>query len=365
MDPFLQESPLSSSVQTSADVPLPSIEPHEAQDSSGRGAAEEDEGRIPRGFSPDYEPSPKAVIRKVDPEPTGPRPAATPTRQTGGTPVDSPPKSFLKDNSDSEDSPVRQRKPPRSETREKGLKPEPRPDGRSRSPSPAVSKSRSVPNLNREARLSAREGPKLTLLTDRRDSHTLGLTPETGGGVAYKHSVPSLRIDSAEPSPRGMGTGESISHSAKSIDEPEVVVGDPTEDDRQKAQGIYDGNEEFIQKDRAAAWMGEEGIVRQRTLRAYMELYDFEGQSAVASLRQVCQRLLLRAETQQVDRILVAFSKRWCDCNSNHGFKSMGKSSRARLRRHPLIILQTLFTPFAIRLFCSTPISTWPTSTTR
>jgi hypothetical protein len=199
-----------------------------------------------------------------------------------------------------------------------------------------VSKSRSVPNLNRESRLSARGEPKLTVLTttDRRDSHTLGLMPEIGGGgggggVAYKHSVPSLRIDSAEPSPRGMGTGgESVSQSAKSIDEPEVVVGDPTEDDRQKAQRIYDGNEEFIQKDRAAAWMGEEGIVRQRTLRAYMELYDFEGQSAVTSLRQVCQRLLLRAETQQVDRILVAFSKRWCDCNSNHGFKSIGEFIR-------------------------------------
>lgn len=334
MDPFLQESPLSSSVQTSADIPLPSIEPHDAQENPARSPAEEEENRIPRGFSPDYEPSPKAVIRKVDPEPTGPRPAATPTRQPTGTPIDSPPKSFLKDDSDGEDSPVRPRKPPREE---KGLKPEPRPDGRSRSPSPAVSKSRSVPNLNRESRLSARGGePKLTLLTtttDRRDSNTLGLAPEIGGGgggggVAYKHSVPSLRIDSAEPSPRGLGGtggGESVSQSAKSIDEPEVVVGDPTEDDRQKAQRIYEGNEEFIQKDRAAAWMGEEGIVRQRTLRAYMELYDFEGQSAVASLRQVCQRLLLRAETQQVDRILVAFSKRWCDCNANHGFKSIGE----------------------------------------
>jgi Sec7-like guanine-nucleotide exchange factor len=141
----------------------------------------------------------------------------------------------------------------------------------------------------------------------------------------YKHSVPSLRIDSAEPSPQGMGTGESIGQSAKSIDEPDVVVGDPTEDDRQKAQKIYEGSEDFIQKDRAAAWMGEEGIVRQRTLRAYMELYDFESQSVVASLRQVCHRLLLRAETQQVDRILVAFSKRWCECNPSHGFKSAGK----------------------------------------
>ncbi|KAJ4291587.1 hypothetical protein N0V88_006186 [Collariella sp. IMI 366227] len=309
MDPFLQSIPGSSTAQTSADTPLPSVErPDERyQSTPKRAPPDEDETRV-RGFSPEYEPSPKAVIRKVEPEP-GSRPVATPT--VG---------SFLRDNSDSEDSPVRKRKTPRSEPRDKNLRPSPQPDGR-RSPSPVVSKSKSVPNLNRareEARRSTRQDSKRSpsARNDKRDSNTLGLPIETGESM-YKHSVPSLRIDSAEPSP-----GESAKHSSKSIDEPEIVVGDPTEDDRQKAQKIFEGNEDFIQKDRAAAWMGEEGIVRQRTLRAYMELYDFEGQSIVASLRQVCQRLLLRAETQQVDRILVAFSKRWCDCNPNHGFKS-------------------------------------------
>ncbi|KAK4240721.1 hypothetical protein C8A03DRAFT_41738 [Achaetomium macrosporum] len=333
MDPFLQGSPTSSVAQTPADTPLPSVEaPYDAHQDKAtrRDAAEDDEGRAPRGFSPDYEPSPNAVIRKVDPENTasGPRPAATPSRQTKEFSAGSPLESFLRDNSDSEDSPVRKRKTPRSEPREKNLRPGPHPDGPKRSPSPVVSKSKSVPNLNRaslEARLSARPEAKRSTSDrdDRRDSNTLGLPAESGNQVMHKHSVPSLRIDSAEPSPQGMGTNESINRSAKSIDEPEIVVGDPTEDDRQKAQKIFDGNEDFIQKDRAAAWMGEEGIVRQRTLRAYMELYDFENQSIVASLRQVCQRLLLRAETQQVDRILVAFSKRWCDCNPNHGFKSI------------------------------------------
>ncbi|KAL2262342.1 hypothetical protein VTK26DRAFT_1615 [Humicola hyalothermophila] len=329
MDPFLQGSPASTSAQTPADVPLPSVEvsrDHSQQDGTGsRPAVEDEDGRV-RGFSPDYEPSPKAVIRKVDPEPSGARPITTPVRQPLGTPVDSPPKSFLRDNSDSEDSPVRQRKPPRPETREKNLKPGAEQD-RKRTPSPVVSKSKSVPNLNREARLSARQEPQKrspSVRNDRRDSYTLGGLVNDGlAAVVQKSGLPSLRIDSAEPSPKGTGTGESINQSAKSIDEPEVVVGDPTEDDRQKARQIFEGNEDFIQKDRAAAWMGEEGIVRQRTLRAYMELYDFENQSIVASLRQVCQRLLLRAETQQVDRILVAFSKRWCDCNPNHGFKSI------------------------------------------
>jgi Sec7-like guanine-nucleotide exchange factor len=112
---------------------------------------------------------------------------------------------------------------------------------------------------------------------------------------------------------------------AKSIDEPDFVVGAPTQDDQQKAQAIYDGNEDFIQKEKAAAWMGEEGPIRQRTLRAYMDLYDFKNQTIVHSLRLVCGRLVFRAETQQVDRILVAFARQWCDCNPSHGFKAAGK----------------------------------------
>lgn len=348
MDPFLQGSPTTTGAQTPADTPLPSVEvsqEYSHTDQTTPRRPTEDDGNRVRGFSPDYEPSPKAVIRKVEPETTGARPIATPNRQPVGTPVESPPKSFLRDNSDSEDSPVRQRNTPRSDTREKNLRPGAEQDRR-RTPSPVVSKSKSVPNLNREARLSARQDPKKrspSVRNDRRDSNTLGVSGD-GVETVYKPGLPSLRIDSAEPSPKGTGTGESIDQSAKSIDEPEFVVGDPTEDDRQKAQKIFEGNEDFIQKDRAAAWMGEEGIVRQRTLRAYMELYDFENQSIVASLRQVCQRLLLRAETQQVDRILVAFSKRWCDCNSSHGFKSAGESVHQVFQGHVLTLSDVIHT---------------------
>lgn len=134
-------------------------------------------------------------------------------------------------------------------------------------------------------------------------------------------SIPSLKIEDSDlntPTPKP----------EHPLDEPDLfIVGDPTEDDRAKAQKIFDGNEDFIPKEKAASWMGEEGPIRQRTLRAYMDLYDFTSKSIVTSLRDVCNRLVLRAETQQVDRILVTFSKRWVDCNPNHGFKSTGKCS--------------------------------------
>jgi hypothetical protein len=169
---------------------------------------------------------------------------------------------------------------------------------------------------------------------DGQDSPSLGLPIEGArsvaavlGSAATDHkpapsAPPSITMDGAVgPSPKVLGTFDAVK---QSIDEPEFVVGDPTEDDQAKAQKMFDGNEDFIARDKAASWMGEEGPVRQRTLRAYMSMYDFTSNSVLQALRQVCDRLVLRAETQQIDRILVAFASRWCDCNPNHGFKTIG-----------------------------------------
>jgi len=356
MDPFLHTGPTVASPLSQTNDPIPPAETRFSSTPTSPATKiprtlspepiEDAQRRNTRGFSPDYDPSPRAVIRAVDPESGEDDPSQrrfnTPSRQPPEPPRSGPAGSFLQDDSDEEESPRRLREPPAPiEKSERNLKPMPDVERR-RSPSPTVSKSKSVPNLARSresARISSHHDLKHMPSLNRgemRDSRSLGLPIEgvsTDGTQGYKPvaSLPSLRVESAEPSPKG----DSINQSSKSIDEPEFVVGDPTEDDRQKAQKIYDGNEDFIQKDRAAAWMGEEGTVRQRTLRAYMDLYDFENISIVSSLRLVCQRLLLRAETQQVDRILVAFAKRWCDCNSNHGFKAAGMFSCACLVGNP------------------------------
>lgn len=102
---------------------------------------------------------------------------------------------------------------------------------------------------------------------------------------------------------------------------------DPTEpfqDDRVLAKRIYDGDETVVSKAKAAAWLGEAGPERTRVRRAYMELFKWQNLNILAALRDFCGRLLLKGETQQVDRILDAFSSRWCACNPNHGFKATG-----------------------------------------
>lgn len=291
--------------------------------------------RTTRGFSPEYDPSPSATIRTVkstsalknqgsrwrsqleSPMRSPPDVPTKPTNNSAST-------TFLHDSSDDgERGPASGRK---QRQRAETGKP---------SSSGTTYKSKTTPASlglqgTAESDLSKQKAsPNLLLQTNIGEGDEILAGLEVPGG-SIRHSssrptlsrpgssVPSVVVDSSQASPQ-IPSGP--------LDEPEVAVGEPTEDDRQKAQGIFDGDEDFIQKEKAAAWMGEEGPVRQRTLRAYMDLYDFENQSVLAALRQICFRLVFRAETQQVDRILVAFSKRWCDCNPTHGFKTSGKHS--------------------------------------
>lgn len=295
--------------------------------------------RIARGFSPDYEPDPKATIRSVPPE-TRPGEGKshegeiprilTPTRDISRA---RPPYgyersgSFLVDTSDSEDSPEWLRKRESLFPTNNGSK---LPNDTLRSTLTPLQTSRPVSPLSSNTTI---RDQKLDMLTqaststekdERPDSLQLpiegimtGPTLKTRVSMA---SIPSVTIEDSSPNSKPTTPNRDTP-----FDEPEFVIGEPTDDDRAKAQQIFDGKEEFIPKEKAASWMGEEGLIRQRVLRVYMDLYDFTGKNVVTCLREVCNRLVLRAETQQVDRILVAFSTRWCDCNPNHGFKSIGK----------------------------------------
>jgi len=55
-----------------------------------------------------------------------------------------------------------------------------------------------------------------------------------------------------------------------------------------------------------------------------MGLFDWSGINILSSLRIFCGRLVFKGETQQVDRIMDAIAKRWCECNPHHGFKLIG-----------------------------------------
>ncbi|EFY86495.1 Sec7 domain-containing protein [Metarhizium acridum CQMa 102] len=273
-----------------------------------------------RDFSPDYEPSPNARIRKVNPESDGERVDSTPCRAKSKQPYKTlhANNSFLdlEAGSDDEDDhhqhQKKSEKPSSTATRRKDTE-----DGDA---TIRARKKKPVLDFDDGGKLPTQTSLNLPADGVRSVSLASGST-ETGYRTAPS-APPSVLVEETDESgPTVLATLESMK-SRMPLDEPEFVIGEPTEDDRQKARRIFDGCEDFIPKDGAAAWIGEQGPVRQRTLQAYMELYDFAGLNVLVSLRQICGRLVLRAETQQVDRILVAFSKRWCNCNPMHGFKA-------------------------------------------
>ncbi|KAL8999606.1 MAG: hypothetical protein Q9169_001566 [Polycauliona sp. 2 TL-2023] len=96
----------------------------------------------------------------------------------------------------------------------------------------------------------------------------------------------------------------------------------PFREDKVLAQRVFEADETLVSKAKAAAWLGEAGPDRARVRRAYMELFDWQNINILTALRGFCGKLLLKGETQQIDRVLDAFSTQWCACNANHGFKA-------------------------------------------
>ena len=97
-----------------------------------------------------------------------------------------------------------------------------------------------------------------------------------------------------------------------------------TDQDRDWAQKIFNGDESVVTKAGAAGWLGQPAPRNARMRTAYMELYDWRGVNILQAFRELCGRLVVRAESQQLDRVIDAFSERWCECNPNHGFKDRG-----------------------------------------
>ena len=98
-----------------------------------------------------------------------------------------------------------------------------------------------------------------------------------------------------------------------------------SEEDRDQALKIFENRDENLDSGEVSAWLGDAGDARERVRAAYMKLFEWKNVDILSALRGLCARIALKGETQQVDRMLEAFSKRWCECNSNHGFKSSGK----------------------------------------
>lgn len=98
------------------------------------------------------------------------------------------------------------------------------------------------------------------------------------------------------------------------------------EEDRIKdtARDLYNGTESLVSFGDTASWLMNTSEFNSKVRTAYMELFDFMGLDILTAVRRLCSKLLLKGETQQLDRLLEALAKRWYECNPENGMKDPG-----------------------------------------
>ncbi|KAF9887143.1 hypothetical protein FE257_010518 [Aspergillus nanangensis] len=119
---------------------------------------------------------------------------------------------------------------------------------------------------------------------------------------------PTIEPTTADMSGNKVDASSSLAH-----DEPNI-------EEKEQAQRLFDRQDQVVGSESTAAWLGDPD--RARIRKAYMDFFDWSNLNILAALRSLCNRLVLKGETQQVDRVLDAFSTRWCRCNPSHGFKA-------------------------------------------
>jgi PH/SEC7 domain-containing protein len=99
---------------------------------------------------------------------------------------------------------------------------------------------------------------------------------------------------------------------------------DPEAKGRVYASRCWYEDEDFLAKDKIAEWLGGQATLNKISLGFYMLNFDFSGLRLDHAFRHLCSKLYLKAETQQVDRILEQFSKVYWESNPNTLYGSAG-----------------------------------------
>ncbi|KAF7793825.1 hypothetical protein EIP86_004946 [Pleurotus ostreatoroseus] len=122
---------------------------------------------------------------------------------------------------------------------------------------------------------------------------------------------------------------------------------------KELATRCWQEDEEFLAKDKIAEWLGGQGLINKVALRHYMDFFDFSEMRLDNAFRRLCAKLYLKAETQQVDRILEEFARRYWDCNPKSLFGSANlhvaeltsRMSRGQFVRNTITAIQMQLQP--------------------
>lgn len=93
------------------------------------------------------------------------------------------------------------------------------------------------------------------------------------------------------------------------------------------AQRIWDEDSTVYNDnlDQIVEWIGNGKDASNSILKAYLEHFDFKGLELEQAFRNLCSKLYLKGETQQIDRILSEFAGHYFQSNPKCIFGSIGK----------------------------------------
>ncbi|GMK57715.1 hypothetical protein CspeluHIS016_0405490 [Cutaneotrichosporon spelunceum] len=93
---------------------------------------------------------------------------------------------------------------------------------------------------------------------------------------------------------------------------------------RQLAMEFLSGDAAHVPPDKVAMFLGGPRAVNKAALRYYMQHFDMRGFKLDLAFRDLCAKLHLKAESQEIDRIIEGFSARFYDCNPNTVYGTPG-----------------------------------------
>ncbi|CAG8642779.1 4764_t:CDS:10 [Funneliformis mosseae] len=104
------------------------------------------------------------------------------------------------------------------------------------------------------------------------------------------------------------------------------------------AKRCFDEDETFIKKEAITEFLGGHKLINSRTLKFYMDYFDFSNLRLDVAFRGLCGKLYIKGETQQVDRILESFSIRYWECNPKtiYGSAVTSKMSRSQFVKNTI-----------------------------
>ncbi|EUC67061.1 PH and Sec7 domain protein C11E3,11c [Rhizoctonia solani AG-3 Rhs1AP] len=106
------------------------------------------------------------------------------------------------------------------------------------------------------------------------------------------------------------GAGSNASRRSHIEDTTQAI---PEREDNAKsfAERAWKEDPEFVEREKLVEWLGSPSEIRHQALGYYMTYFEFGGSEIDEAIRQLCNKLYIKGETQQIDRVLEAFSEQY------------------------------------------------------